>query len=655
MSDMRTNSHAGNKALVGITMLVTMLLFVMARSAHAQDIIDFPGAPPKPLASLKTAKVPEPANLGDYIADRTAAIALGKALFWDMQAGSDGVQACASCHFHAGADDRAQNTVNPGSDGAFSLRRPNGTLNANDFPTHLLANPNDRNSTVLADTNDIVGSAGVFDSIFIDVTPGVALDRVAYQPDPTFNVNGIDTRRVTGRNTPSNINAAFNFRNFWDGRAQNDFNGVSPFGARDTAAYVMKANANNDVVKVQVLIPDSSLASQSVGPALSQVEMSANGRTFQKMSRKMGKKMKDMTILANQLVAPDDSVLGKMSNYPKQGLQSTYGKMIQAAFQPQWWKANVMITVDANGEPVVSNTPPSKLATNQYSLMEFNFSLFWGLAIQMYESTLISDNSRFDQFMDGNSAAMNAQEVFGMQLFQTKGRCANCHGGPEFTNAATANVKGQRLEPMTMANFGFAVYDNGFYNIGVRPTTEDRGNGGTDPFGNSLSESRLSQAGKFIDPNIGFALSPRQKVVADGAFKVPGLRNVELTGPYYHNGGMSTLRQVIDFYNRGGDFHEYNANDLAPDIETIGLTEDEKDALVAFLKALTDERVRYNAAPFDHPQLFVPNGHVGDELSVVDNGQGLNIAGDNLREIPMSGAQGYGSASPIRNFLEPPN
>jgi len=150
-------------------------------------------------------------------------------------------------------------------------------------------------------------------------------------------------------------------------------------------------------------------------------------------------------------------------------------------------------------------------------------------------------------------------------------------------------------------------------------------------------------------------LSPRQKVVADGAFKVPGLRNVELTGPYYHNGGMSTLRQVIDFYNRGGDFHEYNANDLAPDIETIGLTEDEKDALVAFLKALTDERVRYNAAPFDHPQLFVPNGHVGDELSVVDNGQGLNIAGDNLREIPMSGAQGYGSASPIRNFLEPPN
>jgi hypothetical protein len=373
------------------------------------------------------------------------------------------------------------------------------------------------------------------------------------------------------------------------------------------------------------------------------------------MSRKMGKKMKDMTILANQLVAPDDSVLGKMSNYPKQGLQSTYGKMIQAAFQPQWWKANVMITVDANGEPVVSNTPPSKLATNQYSLMEFNFSLFWGLAIQMYEATLISDNSRFDQFMDGNSSAMNAQEVFGMQLFQTKGRCANCHGGPEFTNAATSNVKGQRLEPMVMANFGFAVYDNGFYNIGVRPTTEDRGNGGTDPFGNSLSESRMSQAGKFIDPNIGFPLSPRQKVVADGAFKVPGLRNVELTGPYYHNGGMSTLRQVVEFYNRGGDFHDYNANDLAPDIETIGFTEDEKDALVAFLKALTDERVRYNAAPFDHPQLFVPNGHPVDELSVVDSGQGLNIAGDNLREIPMSGAQGYGSSSPIRNFLEPPN
>src|SRR5919109_296109 len=57
--------------------------------------------------------VPLPENLDDFIKDRKAAVQLGKALFWDMQVGSDGVQACASCHFHAGADNRSKNQLNP--------------------------------------------------------------------------------------------------------------------------------------------------------------------------------------------------------------------------------------------------------------------------------------------------------------------------------------------------------------------------------------------------------------------------------------------------------------------------------------------------------------------------------------------------------------
>ncbi len=52
-----------------------------------------------------------PSNLGDFVRDREAAIALGKALFWDMQAGSDGMTACATCHWHAGADARINNTL----------------------------------------------------------------------------------------------------------------------------------------------------------------------------------------------------------------------------------------------------------------------------------------------------------------------------------------------------------------------------------------------------------------------------------------------------------------------------------------------------------------------------------------------------------------
>ncbi|MFO1353078.1 MAG: cytochrome c peroxidase [Gammaproteobacteria bacterium] len=96
--------------------------------------------------SLKDAPIPTPRQLARYVRDRQAAIALGKALFWDMQVGSDG-QACASCHFQAGADNRSKHTLNPGlrlppninGNGVFDptrsgARGPNYTLRRGDFP-----------------------------------------------------------------------------------------------------------------------------------------------------------------------------------------------------------------------------------------------------------------------------------------------------------------------------------------------------------------------------------------------------------------------------------------------------------------------------------------------------------------------------------------
>src|SRR4051794_19147543 len=93
------------------------------------------------LAALSTLPVPTPPNIQQFVKDNSAAQKLGKALFWDMQAGADGRQACASCHFNAGADNRSRNQINPRG-GSFTLKGPNAQLTAADFPLHKLSDPN---------------------------------------------------------------------------------------------------------------------------------------------------------------------------------------------------------------------------------------------------------------------------------------------------------------------------------------------------------------------------------------------------------------------------------------------------------------------------------------------------------------------------------
>ena len=99
---------------------------------------------------------------------------------------------------------------------------------------------------------------------------------------------------------------------------------------------------------------------------------------------------------------------------------------------------------------------------------------------------------------------------------------------------------------------------------------------------------------------------------------------------------MATLEQVVEFYNRGGNFRN---PELDPDIQPLGLSNQEKADLVAFMIALTDPRVANETKPFDHPQLFIPNGHPGNEFSV-QNGDNNALADDRLVEIPAIGEHG---------------
>jgi cytochrome c peroxidase len=618
-----------------------------------------------PIASLKSVKVPSPATkeLEQYVQDKTAAIQLGKALFWDTRVGSDNKTACATCHVHAGADNRARNQINPGllaGDKSFQLGGPNHTLKASDFPLTRYADVNDA-KTRTEDRNDVVSSQGVFTTSFVDTDTGGAPDACTTISDAVehggsgFNLNGVNTRRVEPRNAPSIINAIFNFRNFWDGRANNMFNGSEPFGLRNTSAQIWIKD-KDALRQSYVALPTSALASLGSGPPVSENEMSCRNRSF----ANLGRKLVHIGMLSDQTISPSDSVLGTFA-----ADKPTYATLIRRAFKPEYWDSRNLVTLDGaqvqttKTMDLARSQHPSLRATQptaQVSQMEANFALFFGLAVQMYQSTLVSDDTPFDRYAEGDKTALNAQQLRGMEIFRGPSQCVHCHAGAEFTSASFANLMEEgRLDKREGRDDSSKTfrYDNGFFNTGVRPTAEDLGVGGSDPFGNPLSESLLNQSGKSdmlgneFDKATEAAVAPDALLAINGSFKTPSLRNVEFTGPYFHNGGKATLMQVVDFYNRGGDFRLENEPVPDPTIKPLGLSERDKEDLVAFLLALSDERVRYRKAPFDHPSICIPQGHEGDAASLKSDNKGNAIDVMECRTEVGAG----GAPSPIGTFL----
>lgn len=637
----------------------------------------FPDNNPGP-GSLKTVPVPQPTGLELFVKDRKAAIALGKALFWDMQVGSDGIQACASCHFQAGADPRSINQLNPGGLNNADQRVHlglNRQLQHSDFPLHKLSDPTDRKSQVLRSVDDVVSSQGVKLSRFAGAERGAERDRVDPLFDAVFNIGGHNVRRNEPRNTPTVINAAYTRRQFWDVRSKNIFNGVNSLGVGDENARVLQAVGPNQIVEAKVRIDNASLANQAVEPPLSDREMSAVGRTF----LDVGRRLASARVLKNQRIAWDDSVFGEyLSKNDRQnddneegrkGLKLTYADLVKAAFQPAWWQSNLIIVQNGNTR-TFRPLPNRSLRDNEYTLLEYNFALFFGLAVQLYEMTLISDDTPMDRYFDGNTSALNEQQLRGLEVFRGEAACSACHAGAETTNNSTRILLGtvvngvqqpaEVVERMYNGNCEVVTYDQGVYNLAVRPTAEDLGIANLDPLGNPLSWIKLLTTPKNQIPSQELANSAipnianppiyiGERTVTEGAFKVPTLRNIALTAPYFHNGGHATLRQAVEFYNRGGDFRELNSANIDFEIGKLNLTEQEIEDLVEFLRsALTDERVAKQKAPFDHPQLFVPNGHAtrpnGDVIP-----DGRDGAKDVLVEIKAVGRNGDRG---LKSFLE---
>jgi cytochrome c peroxidase len=190
-----------------------------------------------------------------------------------------------------------------------------------------------------------------------------------------------------------------------------------------------------------------------------------------------------------------------------------------------------------------------------------------GQAIASYERTLLSANSRFDRWhYAGDRNALDAREQRGFELFMGKARCATCH-----------------LVEEKSALFS----DHRFHNTGIgweRSMHPER-----QSYRVQLAPDLFVQVlGKLLksfeppQPDVG-----RYEVTIDPkdrwAYKTPMLRNVALTAPYMHDGSLTSLEEVIDFYDRGGIANE-NKSDL---LQPLGLDAAEKAALVAFLKSLT--------------------------------------------------------------------
>src|SRR5262249_20191468 len=339
------------------------------------------------------------------------------------------------------------------------------------------------------------------------------------------------------------------------------------------------------------------------------------------------------------------------------GLDTTYEALIQDAFDQRWWRSNLIVVVAPGGSLSFVPRPNRPLQDGEFTMLEYNFALFFGLSVQLYEMTLISNDAPVDRFFDGDAGALTAQELRGMAVFTGDSACAGCHSGAELTDNSRRILYGavvdgvqqpaELVERMFNGNCEVVAYDQGTYNLGVRPTEEDLGQGNNDPFGNPLSFVKLltlppssipsQELLTFPIPTIANPpISVGERSLTEGTFKVPNLRNLELTAPYFHNGGQRTTPQAVEFYNRGGDFREHNTLNIDFEIGKLNLTPQQIDDLVAFLsRPLTDPRVRNQRAPFDHPQLFVPNGHAlqGSHPRVTSEG----VAQDILLEVPAVG------------------
>lgn len=172
-------------------------------------------------------------------------------------------------------------------------------------------------------------------------------------------------------------------------------------------------------------------------------------------------------------------------------------------------------------------------------------------AIASYVRSLNAFDSRFDEYMRGNKNILNKQEIEGMNLFMGKAKCATCHFTPLFNGTVPPSYSKTEHEVIGTPN---------------------------------------EASGKTLSPDKGRYLYSKMPQLV-GAFKTPTVRNAAVTAPYMHNGVFKTLEEVVSFYNKGGGQGlGYSVENQTLPFDKLNLTVKEEQALVAFMKTLTDKK-----------------------------------------------------------------
>ncbi len=192
-------------------------------------------------------------------------------------------------------------------------------------------------------------------------------------------------------------------------------------------------------------------------------------------------------------------------------------------------------------------------------------------AIASFERTLIQRDTPLDKYLMGDKSALSDEQIRGMDVFTGKGNCIQCHNGAlvsdeRYYNIGVPSAERWETDGLAQITFRFEMYAKG-------------------------SNEELYRTAK-ADPGLYF----RSKNKWDkGKFRTPSLRYTMYTAPYMHNGVLHTLEEVVDFYNQGGVDKNGKTTGWPENkskiIKPLGLTNVEKEDLVAFLKAFSGDEI----------------------------------------------------------------